>query len=342
MYWTFPETEIPEPAWQRDEAVAQMPPLDFAGTGERSAVHQAYCAYYGLDIDVDRPDVSYHLGYLNCATYRLAVHRYRQPGSRGTAFLLHGFFDHAGLYSRLISHCLDQQLDVLIFDLPGHGLSSGDQASISSFGQYRQVLGQVMEACQPHLKQPWVAAGQSTGGAILIDYLLMHGHDRKSAAFDAVVLLAPLIRPAGFNSARLLHSMLKPFLRTWKRGFGLNSSDPAFVRFQQYHDPLQSQVFAVEWVSALREWVRQVEAAAPVRYHLTVIQGEQDTTVAWRHNLQVLRRKFAQVQVFQIARGRHHLVNESETILVEVFDAVSQAFNKVLPGAAHQQASSSE
>ncbi|TVP58524.1 MAG: alpha/beta hydrolase [Halomonadaceae bacterium] len=319
-----------------------MPPMDFTVAGPRCAVHDAYCAYYGLDVDVDRPQVDYHLGYLICDTFRLATHYYRQPGSRGTAFLLHGFFDHAGLYSRLITHCLDQQLDVLIFDLPGHGLSSGEQASIRSFTQYRRVLGQVMDASRPHVKQPWVAVGQSTGGALLIDYLLMHGHDRRSSAFAAVVLLAPLIRPAGFSSVKVLHSVLKPFFRTWKRGFALNSSDPAFVHFQQYHDPLQSQVLAVEWVSALRKWVNQIEAAAPVKFHLTVIQGEQDTTVAWRHNLRVLRRKFSYVQVFQIAQGRHHLVNESGPILAAVFDAVNQAFDKVLPPVETPQEPTSE
>lgn len=334
MYWTQHESDLSLPDWQREDAIRQLPVMDFQVPPPQADVHEAYCRFYGLDMEVDRPDVHHHLGYLNAGGFRLASHYYHREGSRGTAFVLHGFFDHAGLYSRLIGHCLDLGMDVVVFDLPGHGLSSGAPASISSFSDYRRVLSQVMDACRPWLPKPWVAAGQSTGGALLIDYLLMHGHNRHSAEFSAVALLAPLVRPVGFSSGRLVHSVLKPFVSRWKRAFVVNSNDPVFVRFQKEYDPLQSRVFAVEWITALKEWVRQIESAPPVDYDLTVIQGEQDTTVAWRHNLKVLKHKFAHVRVCQIPRGRHHLVNESEPILAEVFQAVSESFNRVLPAKA--------
>jgi len=331
VYWTYQEDEIPLPDWRRDEVVASLPPLDFRGGDQREADHDAYSRYYGLDLDVERPEVRYRLGYLRAAGFRVATHYYSQPGSRGTAFLFHGYFDHAGLYTRLISHCLDENLDVLIYDLPGHGLSSGEPTSIRSFAVYRHVLQDVLALCREHLVKPWVAVGQSTGGALLIDYLLMHGHTRETSEFASVTLLAPLIRPTGFVPGKVLHTALKPFVETWKRAFATNSNDPVFVKFQQEYDPLQSQVFAVDWVTALREWVSNIESAPPVRFELTVVQGEQDKTVAWRHNLRILRRKFSRVRVYQIPDGRHHLVNEAEPILEAVLDAVSRTFNSVLP-----------
>ncbi|MDX1588121.1 MAG: alpha/beta hydrolase [Oleiphilaceae bacterium] len=331
MYWTQQASELSLPDWQREDAMAQLPAMDFRTPPPMGETARDYCRFYGLDLAESRPAVRHHMGTLNVDGYCLATHYYRHQYSRGTAFVLHGFFDHAGLYGRLMGHCLDEGLDVLVFDLPGHGLSSGERASISSFSQYRRVLAGVMESCRPHLKGPWVAVGQSTGGALLIDYLLLSGHDRDSAEFSAVVLLAPLIRPVGFTSGGVLHSLLKPFVRHWKRAFVVNSNDSVFVRFQQHYDPLQSRRFAVKWVTALREWVSQVESAVPVDYDLTVIQGEQDNTVAWRHNLRVLKHKFARLWVFQLPQARHHLVNESETLLAEVLHAVSESFNRVLP-----------
>ncbi|MED5413144.1 MAG: alpha/beta fold hydrolase, partial [Pseudomonadota bacterium] len=59
---------------------------------------------------------------------------------KGTVFIIHGYFDHTGLYGHLIKHCLQKGLTVISFDLPGHGLSSGDPASIDSFNQYSDAL----------------------------------------------------------------------------------------------------------------------------------------------------------------------------------------------------------
>ena len=60
------------------------------------------------------------------------------------------------------------------------------------------------------VREPWFAVGQSTGGAILIDYLLSNRQSQQTSAFRNVVLLAPvwmqvvhLLAAAGFVIVRL-------------------------------------------------------------------------------------------------------------------------------------------
>lgn len=318
------------PGWDRDAVVASLPPFRFSQTPEADATVAAYQAFYRLEPGPDFPSVCHHLGWIRAAGYRIATHYYEQPGAHGTVFLFHGYFDHAGLYTRMIRYCLGLGLNVLIYDLPGHGLSSGRPTAIGSFREYQRVLLTVLGLSRDHVPGPWIGVGQSTGGAVLIDYLLSCREAPDAIAFSGVVLLAPLVRPVGFSSGKWLHMLVTPFRETWKRVFTANSNDSEFVRFLKEHDPLQARFMAMNWVTALKRWIPRIEAALPVDYDLAVVQGEQDMTVDWRHNLRVLRRKFRRLRLYQIPEGRHHLVNEADPILGQVQDAVGAEIERVL------------
>jgi len=330
LYTEQPEAAEYVSSWDRDAVVAALPPFRFTETDEPGEPVYPYLRFYGLEIGPDSPDTTYRLGYLDAAGYRLAVHYYYQPNSRGTVFLFHGYLDHTGLYSRIIHHCLGEGMDVLIYDLPGHGLSSGEPTAIQSFREYQRILLTVLALSRGQAIAPWIGAGQSTGGGVLVDYLLSCREAPESIAFRGVVLLAPLVRPMGFRMGKLVHTLTRPFQDQWKRVFVANSNDSEFVRFLKDHDPLQAQGIAMAWLTALRRWVSRIEAALPVDYDLAVVQGEQDTTVDWRHNLRVLRRKFRRVRLYQIPEGRHHLVNEAEPILGQVLGAVSAEMERLL------------
>lgn len=327
MYWKTDTIEIPD--WNRHSLLERLEPFEPTASRELSDEMVAYCRFYGLDLWVEHPDAVYHQGYLNTGRHQIMVHYYRLSTPdciKGTIFILHGYFDHVGLYSQLIDQCLAAGFDVLAYDQPGHGLSSGTPAAIGDFLEYQNVLEDVMALAKDNVRGPWFAVGQSTGGAILIDYLLSNHHTRHTSGFNKVVLLAPLIRPAGWLSAKILHSMMKPFFRRWRRVFGTNSSNTRFLRFLRELDPLQARAVHVDWVSALRQWVPRIESAHPVNFPVTVIQGEKDTTVDWEHNLRIIRNKFSSVEERRIPDGRHHLVNEAQDLQAIVFNTVIDTF----------------
>ncbi|MGF7244337.1 alpha/beta hydrolase [Pseudomonas sp. LA5] len=278
--------------------------------------HQAYRRHYRLADSLARPEVTVALGALTAGGYQLAVQGWWPREPRGSLLLLHGYYDHMGLYGHVVDWALSRQWAVLACDLPGHGLSSGARASINDFAEYQTALtALVAEARRLDLPRPWHLLGQSTGGAILLDYLL---RGEPAPELGETILLAPLVRPHAWRQGLWTYRLVKPFARALPRRFSVNSGDPAFLDFLQ-QDSLQPRELPAQWVGALARWIPQLERAPASNRSLLVIQGEQDFTVDWRHNLGVLEAKFARPEVLRLPEARHHLVNETEALRQRYF-----------------------
>lgn len=318
---------VERPRWQRESLIAEMPELQWQQPClAESEQWRAYRQFYKLDF-AELDQVSHFAGLLKTAGYDIAVQIWRQPGARGTALLLHGYYDHTGIYGSLIEFCLRQGLDVVIFDLPGHGLSSGERAAINSFQEYDEVFSLVLQQVEVHLGGPLYLFGQSTGGAISINYLLKRQLTPQQSPFKAITLFAPLVRPKGWAKARVLHSVLSLVLRRVKRSFKQNSADGHFLKFIAEHDPLQPHHLSVRWVGALRQWIPFVELSPNCDVPLNIIQGDADNTVDWCHNLEILSQKFPNRQVFMLTGGQHHVVNESAENRLKVYQQVASWLN---------------
>lgn len=295
--------------------------LEFSGLSVPSSDEQDYLAFYRIDFANYIPGVVHHFGRLPAAGFDIACHYYLPPRPRGTCLLVHGYFDHAGLYGKLIEHCLRKGYGVLAWDLPGHGLSSGPQASIATFEHYVDVLGAVITRYGTQLPGPLVGIGQSTGGAVLMGWAFRQRRVGVACPFARILLLAPLVRPAEWAKVQLMHTTLKYFRRSITRRFMENSGDAEFLAFLQ-QDPLQSQRLPVAWVGAMRRWVQGFVAEIPTDYAPLVIQGDHDTTVDWRWNLPQIRTKFPRATVRMIQGARHQLVNETAALRAQIFDAL--------------------
>ncbi len=319
--------------WTRSKLISEMEAFSFQNLPKLSDEAKRYCRYYQIDFSDTLPGIEQYLGSFDALGYRMAMHYFlpvSTKAAKGTVFIFHGYFDHVGLYGHLIKHCLEQGLAVVAYDLPGHGLSSGRPTAIQSFEDYQVVLNGCRNLCAEqteHIVEPFYAIGQSTGGAVLVDHILNRTESSTAPDFKKVVLLAPLVRPVGWSSALFMHTMVGPFLSTWRRVFSENSNDPAFIKFLKKHDPLQSKVMSMAWISALRRWIKQIESAPSVDAKVLIIQGRRDMTVDWRHNITILQQKISQVDVHYLPKGRHHLVNESVEIRSEVFGCIDEAFS---------------
>ena len=145
--------------------------------------------------------------------------------------------------------------NVVAFDLPGHGLSSGRRAEIDDFAEYSRAIAAVLEAVS-FLPGRRDCIAQSTGGAAVMDYL----QTGQQPDLDRIVLLAPLVRPHGWWRVRALHELLHRFVSAVPRDFADNSQDPDFIKFL-HRDPLQSNVIPACWVGALRRWLAEFSGA---------------------------------------------------------------------------------
>jgi lysophospholipase len=248
--------------------------------------------------------VEHRAGTVRSGSYVLAVHAWCQPGAQSNLLLVHGYFDHTGLFSKLIAWALAHQCNVLIFDLPGHGLSTGEPAAINTFGEYSCAIADVLDAVDMPSLRWWVMA-QSTGGAALIDFAR-----HASWPFAATVLLAPLVRPVGWLRVSLGHRLLGNRLDSVPRKFAVNSSDKAFLAFLQ-RDPLQSKRISMRWVAALRNWLHELPRDDLGVGPALVVQGDADATVDWRYNLPVIQKLFPGSDIVMLPGAGHQLANES-------------------------------
>ncbi|MFT6916034.1 MAG: alpha-beta hydrolase superfamily lysophospholipase [Motiliproteus sp.] len=288
--------------------IASLPPLN-CDQNSAFAGYADFCRLYQLEFG--SLAASQHLGQVGIEGQQIAVHLFRPQRPTGTLVIVHGYLDHHGLYRHLIRYGLERGLNILCFDLPGHGLSSGTRASIDSFEHYQAVfqtlLGKLPEwrLCRPlHL------LGQSTGGAIINQFLLTT--PAQSPEIDGrIVLLAPLVRPARWRWVRLAHALLSPWKTAVTRDFSANSQDPAFNAFLR-RDPLQSPLISTAWIGAMQRWIRTFEQLPPTNaYQPLLIQGQQDNTVDWSYNLPLLRQKFPRLQHLLLPNARHQLANET-------------------------------
>ena len=303
--------------WDRDRLLMDLNKFSFRAKPAIKGEITKYYDFYGMNFGADFDGLEQRVGWLDTHDFRIVLQTFKPKHAKATVFIFHGYFDHAGIYHHLIRFLLQSGYAVVIYDMPGHGLSSGQPAAIKSFQQYQEAMSVCLDLCKGKLPQPYHCVGQSTGGAVLIDRLINEGVD--NVVFDKIVLLAPLVRPKGWKSIGRMHRVIKPFFKIWHRSFSINSSDLEFVKFLKEYDPLQSKWMAVEWISALKEWVPQIEASKPSQRKLLIIQGTNDTTVAWKHNIKVIKGLFLETKIAYIEDGRHHLVNESKEKRAAVF-----------------------
>lgn len=288
---------------------------EFSRAGQPTSEQLEYWRFYGAASLAGWDPAGYRVGTVSSGSYSLAVHRWLLTGAKGTLLLVHGYYDHSGLFGKLVEYALARNFNVLIFDLPGHGLSSGEPAVIDDFREYGQAVADVIAAAHLPDVPLWVMA-QSTGCAALVEFARHHAWP-----FAAAVMLAPLVRPMGWRRGRLAHTLVRGFADSVERKFTDNSSDREFLAFLQ-RDPLQSRRLPLRWVTALRSWLATLPAADLGVGPALLVQGDADKTVDWRYNLVFFCALFPGSQVYLLPGAGHQLANESVALREFYLDKV--------------------
>ncbi len=298
-------------------AELHLDPEQDKATGPRPAL-DSYLAYYAIDLEREFSGLFRGSGMVRVGDFHIATHYWLPESCQGTVIVLHGYFDHVGLYGKLFRYLLQRNLAVVAPDLPGHGLSSGARASIASFDLYVDVLDLLLEKVKAGLPGPISAVGQSTGAAVLLKRVLELGY----GDFDRVVTLAPLVQPAYWRVNRLIFHSTHRFRRSIPRKFRVNSADRTFLHFLKHQDPLQDLSIPMDWLRAMKRWIDECKAAPVSDCPLVIIQGERDTTLDWEYNLRLLAKKFPRARIHRIANAGHHLSNEVAEVRNRVFGAM--------------------
>ncbi|TWI52906.1 alpha/beta fold hydrolase [Halalkalibacter nanhaiisediminis] len=267
-----------------------------------------YLDFYALHF----PNCNYQYGYIQ-ADDQLFVQSFTPPFSKGTVLLLHGYLDHAGSLSKTIHFLIKDGYTVVCFDLLGHGLSSGERATIDAFSTYTDSLATVWEKVLQDCQRPLHLVAHSTGAAVGLAFIEEHKN-----CFDKVVLVSPLFRPHLWQISRILLKLGKPYLRKLKRKFTRNSGDKSYLTFTR-HDPLQEKVLPLDWLYALETAIKENQTQKKSMVSFLMIQGDQDHTVDDRFGLKWAIPHYPRSLFVLMKDGRHQLLNEEKTIREQTF-----------------------
>jgi len=314
--------------------IQEMPELSFSPAKdcdwEKSDLAQAYLNYYGINFTRQYRQLQHGFGYVDAAGFRLATHYWLPEDAKGTLIVMHGYYDHVGILGNPIRFGLEHNLAVLTFDLPGHGLSNGEPAVIDSFDQYGDTLAEILRQSAVIMPQALYAIGQSTGCAILLNYVWRYVAEKNVAdPFVKIALCSPLVLPRawrGLHVGRHLYAVLHHFVQRVARKFSTNSHDPIFLDFIQHQDPLQARYLSLRWIGAMKAWHEIFIRLSPLPKNILVVQGTGDMTVDWRYNLPAIQRKLPSAELVYIENAGHQLVNESEDYRRQVFAAIEDYF----------------
>ncbi len=270
-------------------------------------------------------------GFIQAAGYEIftSVFRGNSRSKPGSVWIAHGYLHRQGYYLSLAARLRDLGWDVVLFDLPGHGLSSGPRAEIPSFWRYGELINDLINS--PHLEgigSKKIALGHSTGASAYISQALSYG-----TAFDSYIFLAPLIRSAAWNLSRTSIDIRPARMSTIPRLIRKSSGDDEFMRFMRREDLFTHRRIPVAWIDALIRWNSELENLPRESWTqafsgtaVTLIQGGRDTVVDWRYNLPFLSHRIPNNDVYLIEQARHDLLFESEGLRMQgysrLFDAL--------------------
>ncbi len=314
----------------------QFPLLDFDKPfviGGCKPELQEFLQQYGYVQLLECTPCEYYAGQAKLGGFRCVAHCWEPPREEGvaskTAIIAHGLFDHTGLYLKLVRALLNAGITVFAIDLPGHGISEGEPASIECFDEYANVIADsvLLLGQWPSRFGTISLIGQSTGAAVVLWYLLDQVYQSN---IHRVVLLAPLMRPVRYHLIQWLFPLAKLMGVTPKRRFTQNSSDLDFCRFLENDDELQAHHIPRRWISAMLDWVVWFERRCQncddksnkLEVPLLVVQGDLDQVVDWRYNLPCITRIFKQFDTVTVTGARHHLVNESKALRQKIFSPI--------------------
>lgn len=274
---------------------------------------ESYLDFYGFEA------VGHEFVQFQSGGFELVGHTFVPKDYKATVFILHGYLGHCGLLNKLIKDLIEAGFAVAVFDLPGHGLSSGEPTAINDFSQYSNSLQCFMEIIRPKLNGPYHIIGHSTGAAIIMDYLLQGTNDD---CFDKVILTAPLERSDWWTLSKIGVSICRPFCDNLPRVFRNVSSDKDFLRFVRYKDPLQARKISLKWVNAMFKWDKKIANAETSHRPILVIQGTKDNIIDWKFNIKFILSKFKNSRIELIENARHELFNESAELRRRVFSQI--------------------
>lgn len=106
--------------------------------------------------------------------------------------LIHGLGEHSGRYSNMAEYYTSRGVEVVSFDLRGHGKSGGQRGHSDDFQQMiRDIDWFLYKVSNIDVEKPHFIYGHSLGATLAIKYVLSH-----PGKYKGVILSSPMLKSA--------------------------------------------------------------------------------------------------------------------------------------------------
>lgn len=122
---------------------------------------------------------------------KIFIRKWTKPEAKAWIFLTHGQAEHSGCYDRFVEGLGDAPVNVLGWDLRGHGRSEGKRGYAREFMDYVRDYAIILDFAKNQVfeKSPYFLAGHSMGALITLRYLA----DQASETCRGLLLSSPLM-----------------------------------------------------------------------------------------------------------------------------------------------------
>ncbi|HIG79225.1 MAG TPA: alpha/beta hydrolase [Cycloclasticus sp.] len=192
--------------------------------------------------------------------------------------LIHGLGEHSGRYSKMAEHYASFGIEVVSFDLRGHGKSGGQRGHSDDFAQLMKDIGRFLyQASKIDTSKPHFIYGHSLGGTLAIKYALTHPGE-----YSGVILSAPMFKPA-FEPPKWKVTLGRYIQSIWPT-LSLSNEvdrndlcrDKTLIEAHK-KDPLNHDRISAKFgTQLLEEGERLIEEASHVDFPLLLMHGDAD------------------------------------------------------------------
>lgn len=230
-----------------------------------------------------------------------------------TLVVVHGLSEHGERYAHVARWLVEQDWNVVIADLRGHGRSGGPRSHVADFGHYVEDV----EAVRLQLglaPAETVVLGHSMGGLIAARYAQAFPEN-----LSALVMLSPLLGirvpiPKMTVAVGRVLSYVAPQVRFKSRVDPYHTTRNLDALERRLSDPLIDRSVTAGWFFAMRGALRSVwSEAGKLRVPLLVLQAGEDRIVDPAAIEPWLEQVASPVREFRmIPDSLHELLNEPD------------------------------
>lgn len=257
---------------------------------------------------------------------------WKSANPRGTLIVTPGHGEHTDSYKRLVTALDNDNWDIFIWDLRGHGRSEGLRGYAESFDiycdDYKIFLQMVLS--QASVKAgPVIYLGHSMGGLVQLKTLIQN----PELSPDAMVLSSPLVGigvavpPFKKTAAGWLNKLL-PTVTLWNEVRNQDlTRDPEVIR-EFEHDPLRHARISSGVYLGFLESFPVVQAGASSLHCRTLLQlAEKDPIVSSSEAIRFFENLGSADKILKVyPNAKHEIYND--TIREQVFQDLREFLNQ--------------